>query len=296
MKQESVKVNTRQISRDCDLIASWPGIGNVSLIIAKYLQEKLKAVEIGYIEPFNFFDPIGVMVKDNVVEAPQFPENKFYYYRNPDAPRDLLLFIGDEQPAAKGYELAGFIMDACQHMRVKRVFTCAAAIVQMHHTEAVHVWAAATDKKLVEELKAYNVILKGQVQIAGLNGLFLGVAREKGMDGVCLLGEVPSYATRIPNPKAALAIIEVLSEMLKLKIDLSELRSVARQSEETIKQVTAEAMGQFIASYTKPVWPPQAVDEEAEFEDEEEDDEEDDDDEDDDDEDEDEDIDGGKSN
>jgi proteasome assembly chaperone (PAC2) family protein len=298
MKQGAVKLNTRSIHRECDMIASWPGIGNVSLIIARYLREKLKAREIGYVEPFNFFDPIGVMVKDNVVEAPQFPENKFYFHANPASQRDLILFISDEQPAAKGYELASCILDACPQLKVKRVFTCAAAIVRMHHTEKPSVWAAATDKKLVEGLKSYKVILKGQVQIAGLNGLFLGVAREKHLDGICLLGEVPSYATRIANPKAALAIIEVLSTMLNLEVDLADLRHLAKQSEETLKQVTAEAMGQFIASYTKPVWPPEAVQEDGEYTDEENDEEidEDEEDEDKDEEEEEEDTNGGKQN
>lgn len=269
MKSQNIKLNLKSINRECDMVASWPGIGNVSLIIAKYLQEKLDTQEIGYVEPFNFFEPIGVMVKDNVIEAPQFPENKFYYYRNPNSTRDLILFISDEQPSTKGYELANCLLDACSQLKVKRVFTCAAAIVRIHHTEEPKVWAAATDAKLIDTLKQYNIVLKGKIQIAGLNGLFLGVAKERGMPGICLLGEVPSYTTRIPNPKAAVAILEVLSKILSLEVDLSELRQIATKSEQTMKQVAAEAMGQFITNYTKPVWPPEEVQEENEYEEEE---------------------------
>jgi len=36
------------------MLASWPGIGDVSLIVARYLKEKLGAVEIGEIDPVNF--------------------------------------------------------------------------------------------------------------------------------------------------------------------------------------------------------------------------------------------------
>jgi proteasome assembly chaperone (PAC2) family protein len=298
MKQQNIKLNTRSINRDCDLIASWPGISNVSLIVSKYLQEKLQAKEIGHVEPFAFFDPIGVMVKDNVIEKPQFPENNFYYYKNTEGPRDLVLFISDEQPTSKGYELANCILDACSQLRVRRVFTCAAAIVRMHHTEIPHVWAAATEGKLVEGLKEFNVVLKGQIQIAGLNGLFLGVAKERQMDGICLLAEVPSYTTRIPNPKAALSIVEVISKMLKLRVDLSDLRGAAVQSEQTMKQVASEAIGQFISSYTKPVWPPESEEAEGSYEDEEEmeEDEDEEEEEEDEDESEDEDTNGGKQN
>jgi proteasome assembly chaperone (PAC2) family protein len=83
MKPQAIKVDSSLITRDCDLLASWPGIGNVSLIVAKYIQDKLNAQKIGYIEPFDFFDPIGVMVKDNIIEKPQFPENNFYFVPKP---------------------------------------------------------------------------------------------------------------------------------------------------------------------------------------------------------------------
>ena len=51
--------------QSCAMFASWPGIGDISLMAAKYLKEKLNAVQIGEIEPVNFFEPIGVLVEDN---------------------------------------------------------------------------------------------------------------------------------------------------------------------------------------------------------------------------------------
>jgi proteasome assembly chaperone (PAC2) family protein len=258
-------------SKDCDLLASWPGIGNVSLILAKYLKDKLHAEEIGTIEPFDFYNPIGVMVKNNIIEAPQFPESKFYYWHNPDLDRGLLLFISDEQPSSKGYDLANCVLDIGKKLKINRVYTCAAAIARIHHTEMPRVWGAATNQTLIEDLKQYDVVLRGDIQIAGLNGLFLGVAKERGVDGICLLGEVPMYTTRIPNPKAALAILGVMTKVLKIDIDMTELASIAKQADEEMKRLAAEAMGEFITSYTKPVWPPaEEYDEEDDDEDDEE--------------------------
>ena len=262
---------TREPKRDCDLFAAWPGIGNVSLIMAKYMMEKLPAEEIGVVEPSIFFDPIGVMVKNNVIEAPQFPQNKFYYFRNPKNERDLVIFIGDEQPSSKGYDLANLIIDSCQKLRIKRIYTCAAAIVRIHHTEIPKVWAAATRLELIEEIKKFDVILRGEVQIAGLNGLFLGVAKERGLDGVCLLGEVPMYTTRIPNPKASLAVLTVFSKIFNLNLDMAELSNVAKQSDEDMKRLAAQAMEEFITNYTKPVWPQEEYSEEDEDDEEDED-------------------------
>jgi len=252
----------------CDLIAAWPGIGNLSLIVTRYLREKLDAEEIGEIEPSAFFDPIGVMVKDNIVEAPQFPEGKFYYWHNTSGKRDLLFFISDEQPTYKGYDLANFILDIAKKFKVKRIYTFAAAIARIHHTEQPKVWGVATAPGLIDFLKKFEVVLRGRLQIAGLNGLLLGVAKERGLEGICLLGEVPSYTTRIPNPKASLEVIKVMLKVLDLEIDLTELAKIAEESDQQMKRLAAQAMGEYIDRYTKPVWPP-----EEEFEDEEDEDE-----------------------
>lgn len=249
-----VKFHKEPHPKACSLIAAWPGIGNVSLIAAQYLKDKLQAEEIGEILPFHFFDPIGVVVRDNMIETPQFPESKFYYWRNPNSDMDIVLFIGEEQPSFKGYELAQCVLDVAQKFKAKRIYTCAAALTRMHHTEKPKVWGVATSRKLIDDLKKYEVVLRGDLHIAGLNGLFLGVAKEKGMDGICLLGEVPTYATRIPNPKAALAVLEILTKMLGIEIDLGELVSLAEEAEEEMKRVTAQAMGEFIDQFTKPIW------------------------------------------
>jgi len=252
-----IKLYKEPRRKACDLLAVWPGIGNVALIIARYIKDKLKVEEIGEIEPFDFFDPIGVMVKSNIIEAPQFPESKFYYWQNPNSERDLLLFISDQQPSFKGYEMASCVLDVSRKLKVKRVYTCAAAIARIHHTENPKVWGAATNQKLLEVLRKQNVVLRGDIQIAGLNGLFLGVAKERGFDGICLLGEVPSYTTRIPNPKAALAILEVLAKILTININTADLAKLSKESDEQMKKLAAEAMEEFIDRYTKPVWPPE---------------------------------------
>ncbi|MBN1375794.1 MAG: PAC2 family protein [Dehalococcoidia bacterium] len=261
-------VNFRQKPRPkpCDLVAAWPGIGNLSLIVTRYLREKLEAEEIGEIEPFTFFDPIGVMVKDNIVEEPQFPEGKFYYWHNITGKKDILFFISDEQPTFKGYDLANFILDIAKKFKVQRIYTFAAAIAKIHHTEMPKVWGVATNPSLINFLKGFDVILRGKLQIAGLNGLLLGVARERKMEGICLLGEVPAYTTRIPNPKAALAVMKILLKVLDLKIDLSDLSKIAEESDQQMKRLAAQAMGEYIDRYTRPIWPPP---EEEEFEDEE---------------------------
>ncbi len=236
------------------MLAVWPGIGNVAIIAANYLRKQLDFKRLAEIEPSHFFNPIGVVVKDNLVEAPQFPQSRFYYWKNKKGAGDLILFIGDDQPVTQNYELANTVLDVGLKFQAKRIYTCAAALTHIHHTERSRVWGVGTNKGLTKELRQFDLIQGGNLQIAGLNGLLLGVAKERKVDGVCLLGEVPMYATRVQNPMAALSVLEALTMMLDIKIDMSEMESLAAETQERMKQMVAEAMGEYISYFTEPIW------------------------------------------
>lgn len=249
-----VKLYARPRLKSPIMLAAWPGISNVANIVATYLKRKLDFKPLGAIDASYFFDPIGISVKESVVEAPQFPQSNFYYWKNKGGENDLILFIGDDQPASKGYELANCVLDVGIRFQAKRIYTCAAAMTRIHHTEQPAVWGVATSPKVAEDLKKYNLIRTANLQIAGLNGLLLGVAKERDIEGICLLGEVPLYATRIPNPIAALAVLKVLTQVLDIKIDLSELVGIAVEARERMKQMAAQAMEEYIDFFTEPIW------------------------------------------
>ena len=241
--------------RRCDMIAAWPGVGNVSLILTQYLRDHLGAEQFADIEPAAFFNASGILVRNNVVEEPQFPGSRFYFWQNPEKRgKDIIFFVGDEQPAARSYELANVVVDVAKKYRVRRIFTMAAALVKIHHSETPKVWAAATEERLLKEVTKFDVVLRGTVQIAGLNGILQGVAKERGIPGVCLLGETPMYATRIPNPKAALSVARILIDMLGVTVDLAELTEMAQKSEQEMARITGEAMTEFIDHFTTPLW------------------------------------------
>jgi len=250
-----IKLTARPKLNTPNMLAVWPGVGNVSIIIASYLTTKLRFKDLAEILPTNFFDPTGVLVQDSIIEAPQFPQSKFYYRKNDLAGgSDLILFMGDDQPPTKSYDLANCVLDLAERFHVKRVFTCAAALTRIHHTEQPKVWGVGTNPQMVNNLKRLNLKQKGNLQIAGLNGILLGVAKQREIEGICLLGEVPQYASRMPNPMAALAVLRPLSRMLDIEVDLVELGMVAEETREKMKQAAAEAMGQYIDYFTQPIW------------------------------------------
>jgi proteasome assembly chaperone (PAC2) family protein len=78
----------------------------------------------------------------------------------------------------------------------------------------------------------------GQGYITGLNGLLLGVARQRGFDGICFMGEIPIYLQGLPitYPKASQAVLEVFRDILGIDTDLSQFDKIVQKAEKNIEQ------------------------------------------------------------
>ncbi len=219
------------------LVAAWPGMGNVALRAATYLKEQLQAEEFGEIEAGGFFHPVGASIKGSVVEVPKFPKSKFYYWQNNKSAHDLVIFLGEAQPSLeKEYEFACEILDLAGKLGVKTVYTFAAMPSVMEHTGEPKIWGVVTHPSLAKDLTGYGVSLMNEGQISGMNGLLLAVAKEKGFQGICLLGELPYYTIQIENPKSSRAVLEILNKILGIEVDTSELDSQAKQIEGEIEK------------------------------------------------------------
>jgi hypothetical protein len=70
-----------------------------------------------------------------------------------------------------------------------------------------------------------------------MNGLFLGIAKKAGLDGFCLLGEIPLYTIQIENPKASHVVLEALSRILNIKIDFTNLIDQTHIMEDEINKL-----------------------------------------------------------
>lgn len=247
------------------MLAVWPGVSDVAMEVAAYLIERLDAKEFAEIDPTEFFTPVGIQVEDNVVQVPIFPQNKFFVIKTPKGKSDVIIFSGEAQPDRKHYDLAKAVLDVAERFKVKRIYTCAAAMVP-HSVQKSRVLAAATDSTIIPELKKYDITLVGDFQIRGLNGLLLGAARERGIKGVCILGETPQYAADFPNPIASYAVLRTLSHILEIEIDLSDLAKNAKRMAEEMKALSQEFMTKYINNFTQPIWERNPSDDDDDFE------------------------------
>jgi proteasome assembly chaperone (PAC2) family protein len=234
------------------LIASWPGIGNIGIIAVDTLRGIVRAEELGEIEAWDFFYPSKVLIRDGELKGLEFPSSKFYFKRTEG--RDLLFFMGEEQPTeggrayaegTKAYQMANLVLDVALKFGCRRVYTSGAAVAPIHHTSRSKVWAVPNSEGLIAEVRSYEntVIMSdiegrgGQGSITGLNGLLLGVAKKRGLEGICVMGEIPVYlqGLPLPYPKASKSVLEVLSAALGLNIPMEGIAAFAERSEEEIE-------------------------------------------------------------
>jgi len=234
------------------LIASWPGIGNIGIIAVDTLRGIVRAEELGEIEAWDFFYPSKVLIRAGELKGLEFPSSKFYFKRTEG--RDLLFFMGEEQPTeggrayaegTKAYQMANLVLDVALKFGCRRVYTSGAAVAPIHHTSRSKVWAVPNSEGLIAEVRSYEntVIMSdiegrgGQGSITGLNGLLLGVAKKRGLEGICVMGEIPVYlqGLPLPYPKASKSVLEVLSAALGLNIPMEGIAAFAERSEEEIE-------------------------------------------------------------
>lgn len=226
------------------LIVAWPGMGEVAFKAANFLIEELKAVEFASIAPEEFFYLTSSVISSGVLDLPVLPQGKFYYWKNPAlksglaVKHDLVIFLSNAQPdLSKADSYCKIIIGLAKSLGVETVVSFASMPQATDHTQDPRVWFAATDKKTKESFKKYNFNLLEDGQISGMNGLFLGLAKKAGLKGFCLLGDIPLYTIQIENPKASLAVLEGLGEILSLQINLGPLKEQARQMENEINKL-----------------------------------------------------------
>jgi hypothetical protein len=253
MSGEEVRFSHQPQLNQPVLLAAWPGIGQVALYAATYLREHLGASEFAQVSPEPYIDLGGVLVEDDIIQPPRFPQNSFFAWRHPDGGQDIIIFIGEAQPSVQGYQFAHIVLDVATGLGVRRVFTLAAALLS-ELPDVARVWAAVSHPSQRQDLERYGVALKGDFYIAGMNGLLLAVAQEQGLEATCLLGETPRFAPHVENPAASLAVLEVLVSLLGLPLDMTDMRREATQARTELRRLLAESRKEFIDRFTVPLW------------------------------------------
>lgn len=215
------------------MLACWPGMGYVALSMAKYIQRYLKAEKFAEISADDYFQIPGITIQRGLINPISLPSNTFYFWESPE--KDLIIFISESQPVpGKEYILAQQVIDVAERYKVNTIFTAAAMPIEISHKDTPSVWAVGSSEEILNILNRSGIKLMKEGRISGMNGSLLGVAKQKGINGICLLGEIPYYTVQIENPKAAKAVIEVFCMLTGIVVATTELDQLAQYMEQEV--------------------------------------------------------------
>ena len=97
----------------------------------------------------------------------------------------------------------------------------------------------STHKELVKKYSGYGIEFSAGKKIGyivGAAGLLLGLGMERGMKGVCVLGETSGFPI-VTDPKAAEVVLNSLKDILNIEIDMDKLEKKVREMEKFISKI-----------------------------------------------------------
>jgi uncharacterized protein (TIGR00162 family) len=220
------------------LICGFPGTGYVGKIAIDHLIQELNAKHLADIYSTSFPDEIMIRT-DGVAEL--MKNTIFYSKASVSSSNDMLLLTGDSQPISpeSEYLLAEQILDIAAKFNTKKVFTLAAYATGVF-VDKPRVFGTATNLDIVKSFSEKNILTMDSGSIVGMNGLIIGIAKLRGMQGTCLLGETSGYVVDV---KASISILESLLSVVEIMVDMTNLEKKAKDTEgliQTIQQQVAE--------------------------------------------------------
>lgn len=217
------------------LVAVWPGMGGVAISAGYYLMAKLGMHLLIEFPAAEFFELEQIEVKDGLILNKRLPRSRLFLWNDPRHEHDLIVFIGEAQPPARGGAFCRKLIEQSKILGVERVFTFAAMATQKRPKHESKVFSAAIDRDTFARFKKLGLQPLEDGTISGLNGVLLAMAAGAGLPGGCLLGGIPHVFSQIPFPKASLAVLESFCVMSGIEIDFAELRSHAETVETTLE-------------------------------------------------------------
>lgn len=208
----------RQLKED-DLVvfASLPDMGRVGGIVSSFLAKSLGAEAIA---EFVSEEKPWVSFSDGVVNSVRDTYTLSY-----DKVHRALIFSGESQPQdpIELHRLCNALLELVQSVGKVRRLYAAGGYLRDQVTGAPRVGGVVNRPELRAILASSGIEPVGNeiTTITWFNGLILGKAAERGIDGIGLFGEIAE--TTVPQPLAAKSIISAFSRMEGLKIDTKGL-------------------------------------------------------------------------
>lgn len=165
-----------------------PGFGNVGRIAARLLVKHCGAKMFAELYSPSFPDYVAVSSK-GICHLPKY---EFYSARIGDS--DFVIMTGDTQPSfddvGAHYQVCSEIVDYMEKLGCGFVVTMGG--VPINEDKAL-VYVAGTAQRFTGDFAEKGAVVYSRGKIVGGTGLTLALAKERGVNGVCILGATTGF-------------------------------------------------------------------------------------------------------
>ena len=218
----------------------WNDAAESASAAVDHLMEVWNARVVGAIDPDDYYDfqvnRPSVGVDDNGFRKLTWPSTHVAVASPPELDRDVILIRGIE-PNMRWRAFTAELLAAVDELGAEMVVMLGALLADSPHTRPIPVTGTATEPDLVERLSLDQSTYEGPT---GIVGVLHDACVRLDLPSVSYWAAVPHYVAQPPCPKATLAIIGHLEELLGVSIPLGDLPEEARAWERGVDELAEE--------------------------------------------------------
>lgn len=229
--------------------AGWNDAGDAASDAVEHLMEAWDARIVGAVDPEEFYDfqvnrpTVGHDGSGRMRLT--WPTTQIAIASPPELERDVI-FISGIEPSMRWRQFCAELLAAIDELGGTLVVTLGALLSDTPHTRPIPVTGTATEPDLVDRLTLEHSTYEGPT---GIVGVLLDACVRLDVPAVSYWSAVPHYAASPPCPKATLALINTLEELLETSLPLADLVEDSRAWERGVDELAEE--DEDIADYVR---------------------------------------------
>ncbi|MGL4307013.1 MAG: PAC2 family protein [Mycobacteriaceae bacterium] len=182
---------------------------------------------------------------DGVTREISWPATRLSVCSPPGAQSDIVVLRGIE-PNMRWRSFCAEILELIEELHVTSVVILGSLLADTPHTRPVPVTGTAYSAESAERFNLEQNRYEGPT---GITGVLQDECVRAGIPAISFWAAVPHYVSQPPNPKATLALLQRVEDVLDIEVPLSELPQQAEDWEQAVTEMTAD--DEEIADYVR---------------------------------------------
>jgi proteasome assembly chaperone (PAC2) family protein len=216
----------------------WNDAADASTAAVEHLEQLWEAREIAALDPEEYYDfqvnrPIVALAEGETLRI-DWPTTRFSVATPPGTERDVLLIRGIE-PSMRWRTFCDEVLEVCHSLEVSRIVLLGALLADVPYTRPLPISGSSSDRATAEKFGLTPTRYEGP---SGIVGVLQDASTRAELEALSFWVHVPHYANNPPCPKATLALLSRLEDVLDLPVPMAEL---AEEADEWEKRVRAAA-------------------------------------------------------